>query len=130
MYWKKLSYPIDSGIAIKVNADDEDNSRKNFTIKELRDFISTAWKRQLRRQGKLNQDLSIREVSEFIKLTDEAKILFERETEGFSKREAVVILELAQTINDISENFSDELQKSHIEEAIKLHGKIPYVTDI
>lgn len=55
---------------------------------------------------------------------------FERETEGFSKREAVVILELAQTINDISENFSDELQKSHIEEAIKLHGKIPYVTDI
>ena len=130
MYWKKLSYPIDSGIAIKVNADDEDNSRKNFTIKELRNFISTAWKRQLHRQGKLNQDLSIREVSEFIKLTDEAKILFERETEGFSKREAVVILELAQTINDISENFSDELQKIHIEEAIKLHGKIPYVTNI
>lgn len=124
MYWKKLSYPIDSGIAIKINADNEDDSRKNFTIKELRDFISTAWKRQLRRQGKPNQDLSISEAFD-LKISDEAKAFFEEAAKGFSVGRKVEILKLAQTLNDISDDYSDELQKNHIREAIKLNGKNP-----
>lgn len=124
MYWKKLSYPIGSRIAIKINADNEDDSRKNFTIKELRDFISTAWKRQIRRQGKLNQDLSISEAFD-LKISDEAEAFFEEAAKDFSVGRKIEILKLAQTLNDISDDYSDELQKNHIREAIKLNGKNP-----
>lgn len=121
---KKLEFPLGDRLAIRINTDNDDNPVKNFTLEELRSFISTAWKRQLHRQGKLNQDLSLDEAFD-LKISDEARAFFEEATEGFSVGRKAEILKLAQTLNDISDDYSDELQKNHIREAIKLNGKNP-----
>lgn len=121
---KKLEFPLNDRLAIRINTDNDDNPVKNFTLEELRNFISTAWKRQLHRQGKLNQDLSLDEAFD-LKISDEARAFFEEATEGFSVGRKAEILKLAQTLNDISDDYSDELQKNHIREAIKLNGKNP-----
>lgn len=121
---KKLEFPLNDRLAIRINTDNDDNPVKNFTLEELRNFISTAWKRQLHRQGKLNQDLSLDEAFD-LKISDEARAFFEEATEGFSVGRKAEILKLAQTLNDISDDYSDELQKNHIREAVKLNGKNP-----
>lgn len=118
----KLAFPLNDRLAIRINTGSDDDSVKNFTLEELRGFISTAWKRQLRRQGKLNQDLSISEAFD-LKISDEAKAFFEEAAKGFSVGRKVEILKLAQTLNDISDDYSDELRKNHIREAVKLNGK-------
>lgn len=121
---KKLAFPLGDRLAIRINTNGDDDSVKNFTLEELRSFISTAWKRQLHRQGKLNQDLSISEAFD-LKISDEAKAFFEEAAKGFSVGRKIEILKLAQTLNDISDDYSDELQKNYIREAIKLNGKNP-----
>lgn len=121
---KKLAFPLGDRLAIKINTNGDDDSVKNFTLEELRSFISTAWRRQFHRQGKLNQDLSIDEAFD-LKISDEARAFFEEATEGLSVGRKAEILRLAQTLNDITDDCSDELQKNHIREAIKLNGKSP-----
>lgn len=121
---KKIAFPLGDRLAIRINTNSDDDSVKNFTLGELRSFISTAWKRQLHRQWKLNQDLSLGEAFD-LKISDEARAFFEEATEGFSVGRKAEILKLAQTLNDITDECSDELQKNHIREAIKLNGKNP-----
>lgn len=119
---KKIMLPLGDRLAISINTNTEDNSAKNFTLEELRNFISTAWKRQLHRQGKLNQDLSLDEAFA-LKISDKARVFFKEATEDFSVGRKAEILKLAQTLNDISDG-PEELQEEHIAEAVKLNAKI------
>lgn len=121
-YRTKLSLSLNDRIAVKLNASSDDNSAKKFTLEELRNFISTAWKRQLHRQGKLNQDLSLEEAFD-LKISSKARILFKKATDSFSDGRKAEILKLAQTLNDISDGL-EELQEEHIAEAVKLNGEI------
>ncbi len=118
-YRTKLTFPLNDRIAVKLNTSSDDNSAKKFTLEELRNFISTAWKRQLHRQGKLNQDLSLDEAFD-LKISSKAREVFEKATDYFSDGRKAEILKLAQTLNDVSDG-SEELQEEHIAEAVKLN---------
>ena len=120
---KKLAFPLNDRLAVRINTNSDDAQCKDFTLEELRKFISTAWKHQLDRQGKLNQDLSVDEAFD-LKISDEAKAFLDEATEDFSVGRKAEILKLARTLCDISDG-SDEIKEEHIEEAVKLNGKSP-----
>lgn len=120
---KKLAFPLSDRLAVRINTNSDDVQCKDFTLEELRKFISTAWKHQLGRQGKLNQDLSVDEAFG-LRISDEAKAFLDETAEDFSVGRKAEILKLAQTLCDISDG-SDEIKEEHIEEAVKLNGKSP-----
>ena len=120
---KKLAFPLNDRLAVRINTNNDDVQCKDFTLEELRKFISTAWKHQLGRQGKLNHYLSVDEAFG-LRISDEAKSFFDEAAEDFSVGRKAEILKLARTLCDISDG-SDEIKEEHIEEAIKLNGKSP-----
>ena len=120
---KKLAFPLSDRLAVRINTNSDDVQCKDFTLEELRKFISTAWKHQLGRQGKLNHYLSVDEAFG-LRISDEAKSFLDEAAEDFSVGRKAEILKLARTLCDISDG-SDEIKEEHIEEAIKLNGKSP-----
>ena len=124
-YWKKFTTPLLDRVAIRVNAENENEEEKGYTLEELRQMIKTAWEGQYERQGKLNQDLSPAEVAEFIKLTDDAKEFLDRKAEGCSPREITNIMKIARTIVDMTHPTQSVIDKMYVKYALELHGKLP-----
>ncbi len=126
LYWKKFSAPLLDRVGIRINVQ-ADKVEKNYTLEELRDMIKKARKRQLERQGVLNQDLEPLEVVQYIKIPDEAKKLLETLEMEYSTRTIVNILRIARTIADFEPEAEDPnfVSLHCVEEAIKLHGKMP-----
>lgn len=122
-YWKKFSGPLLDRIAIRVRPDRED--RTDFTVDALREKISAARKRQMVRQGKLNQDLDPAEVAG-LKLTKEAeKFLSDwAEKTDASQREIANMKRLARTVEDMGEG-RDEIGISSVKSAFEMHEELP-----
>ena len=102
MYWHKFSAPLLDRIAIRYNCGAVTEG-PCYNLRELRDMIYTAWLKQYKRQGKLNNDLNAAEVSEVIKLSDEAEKNLELAVQKYnlSPQSALNVKKLAMTLADM-----------------------------
>lgn len=109
-YWRKFSAPLldrmdiryAMGITSVVPPSDFDSS-----VEGIRKLVKKAWEAQLKRQGKLNRDLSIAETTGILctpdRITSDALTLIEREGTryGFSIRARASVVKIAQTVADM-----------------------------
>ena len=128
MYWRKFSAPLIDRIAIRFNCNESECETigvDNYSLGCLKKMIKGAWEAQLKRQGKLNNDLNPQEVSTFCKIDEPAqKKLEEWATNTDASTRAISnVLKLARTLADI--NGRKKIDLFHIEDAIKLFGKLP-----
>ena len=123
MYWKKFSAPLLDRIAIRFNAENNEFSGDDYSLKNLRRKIKLAWERQYKRQGKLNQDLNLQEVADYIKTTDGVKNGLSNL--NLSVRAITNILKLARTIADMTDiEETDTITEQHLDMALKIHGHL------
>ena len=130
LYWKKFSSPLLDRVAIRYNCNAEDNEQE-FTLEELRSMIKTAWERQYARQGKLNEDLTVQEVNDYIKLTSDATHILETKAKdnGWSPRKIANVMKLARTLADIHDNKEYEtVAPVYVKIAIGLCASTPLET--
>lgn len=127
-FWHKFTAPLIDRIGIRFDADNiSSKCREVGSLDEARTMIATAWKRQLKRQGKLNEDLTDDEVKKFIKVSEEGTSYLADQSmiNSLSPRSKEKILKLARTIADMSSTEHDSISKEHIEVALGLHNKMP-----
>ena len=123
LYWKKFSAPLFDRIGIRYDCNNPIET--NFmTLEMVRDLISNAWERQLKRQGKLNNELTPQEISDYVKLTSDAQYCLDEAIKkyGYSPRTISNILKLSRTITDMFvDKETTEIEAVWLLEAIKLH---------
>ena len=102
MYWHKFSAPLLDRVAIRFNCGAVTEG-PCYNLRELRDMIYTAWHKQYKRQGKLNNNLNAAEVAEFIKLSNEAEKNLELAVQKYnlSPRASLNVKKLAMTLSDM-----------------------------
>lgn len=128
MYWRKFSSPLLDLIAIRFNAEEDEFSGDDYSLKNLRNRIKTAWERQYKRQGKLNQDLNSQEVLDFIKTTDGVKS--ELSKLNLSVRATTNILKLARTIADMTDlEEAEVITERHLDMALTIRGRLPDIAE-
>lgn len=125
-YWSKFSAPLLDGMTIRYNT----NERvvPMFTgFDELRKRVKSAVERQIKRQGKFNQELSATEVTQYCKLTDNSRHTLDSAVERYnlSPRAEANIIRLARTVLDLKDGEWDEIGQPSMEMAIALYGKLP-----
>lgn len=122
-YHKKLSGPLMDRIDIKLNVPRlkseevfKDNSINFHKIKEV---ILELKEKQIKRQGKFNSELNLKEIKEFCKLEFEAERLIQKSIDSLklSLRSIHKIIKVARTIADLENK--DKIGKDHIGEAIQ-----------
>lgn len=125
LYWKKFSAPLLDRVGIRFDCNAKEHNDGEYDLEMMREMIKNAWEIQYKRQGKLNQDLTIEEV-DALKIKKSAKnfLVEEADRYGYSPREIANILKIAKTRADMS-GFDREVDYSDIEIALKLHGKLP-----
>ena len=123
MYWKKFGGPLLDRVAVRVNCSKREDGTDFHPVAMLREMIADAWRRQYKRQGKLNQDLDPGEVMSFIKLDSHAEKHWQRWTDshGVSVRATSNILKLARTVQDMKDD-SSEVDDVSLGMALMLHG--------
>lgn len=127
LYWKKFSAPLLDRMDIRYDCNNPIET-VSLTLEETRSFIKTAWKRQYKRQKKLNYELSPQEIIDFVKLTPNAEYTLSRAGDryGYSPRTISSIKKLARTIADMySETETLEIDEDYIQKAIQLHTSLP-----
>lgn len=128
LYWKKFSAPLLDCISIRFNVEEDEFSGDDYSLENLRRRIKTAWERQYKRQGKLNQDLNPQEVADYIKTTDGVKAELERL--NFNARTTSNILKLARTIADMNDlEETDVITERHLEMALQIRGHLPELVE-
>jgi len=123
-YQKKVSGPILDRFDIFVNVPRIEtekilNERKEIEdISKIREKILKTREIQLERQGKLNRDLTFKELEKFIKIGKEEKefLINVGERLKISPRGIHKILKVARTIADFEEKEKIEIQ--HLQEAL------------
>ncbi len=93
---------------------------KTLTSAEIRQQVIAARKRQIERQGKLNSELSVKEIDQYANLSSNTRDLLAKSIEqlNLSARAYHRILRLARTIADFTE--SDSVETRHIAEALQM----------
>lgn len=127
LYWNKFSAPLFDRIEIRYDCNNPIET--NFmTLEMVRDLISNAWERQLKRQGKLNNELTPQEISDYVKLTSDAQYCLDEAIKkyGYSPRTISNIFKLSRTITDMFvDKETTEIEAVWLLEAIKLHPEVP-----
>lgn len=128
-YWKKFSAPLLDRVQIRFDAVNGEGVDKDYTLKELRGLITTAWKAQYKRQGLRNQDLSPQEILDYISLTEEARDELDKATLrfGYSPRAISNVMKVARTVMDMHSPESTTVDVDAIKTAIRLFGKVEFV---
>lgn len=128
MYWRKFSGPLLDRISIRFNVEDDEFSGDDYSLENLRRRIKIAWKRQYKRQGKLNQDLNPQEVADYIKTADGVKNELERL--NFNARTISNILKLSRTIADMIDlEEAEVITERHLDLALQIHGHLPGIVE-
>ena len=128
MYWRKFPRPLIDKIAIRIRCDGDDVCAKDVSLGELRRRIRMAYDRQLARQGKRNQDLSLGEISEMIKFSAGADLVLKSQAEsnGLSETAVATVKKLARTLADMYDEIeSPVVSRECVEEALKLRDRVP-----
>ena len=97
-----------------INADNKNGE----TSLQVRQRVVAAREKQIQRMGKINADLTGKEIDKVCKISDPEKELLENAMEklGFSARAYHRILKIARTIADLA--ASDDIQVEHLTEAL------------
>jgi magnesium chelatase family protein len=125
-YWAKFSAPLLDRISIRYNT----NLRVPPMFagySELRKRVKSAVEKQMKRQGKFNQQLSNDEVTQYCKLTYNAQNALDLAVTRYniSPRAKGNIIRLARTVLDLKDGEWDEIGQPSMEQAIALYGKLP-----
>lgn len=128
-YLKKLSQPILDRIDLHVELDavplsvivNQEVTNK-VTHSECKDRVSAARAIQIKRQGKLNSDLSGKELKEIVALDQDCTALLEKAAKkiGLSARSYVRVLRIARTIADFE--GEEIVGKNEIAEALSFRS--------
>ena len=125
-YWAKFSAPLLDRISIRYST--AEGVTPMFTgYNELRKRVKNAVEKQMKRQGKFNQELSASEVEQYCKLTNNAQNALDRAAARYNLSPAAVssIIRLARTVLDLKDGDWDEIGLPSMEQAIALYGKLP-----
>lgn len=122
LYWRKFSAPLLDRIDIRFNFSKAVGNAAHYTLSELQNMVKTAWEAQLRRQGKLNCDLTGDEIMKYAPLDDECQNLLDSEIlkHGYSARAIKSIRRVARTIADMY-GVSD-INRRYLQTAIDLRN--------
>ena len=125
-YWAKFSAPLLDCIAIRYNTN-ERVLPMFIGYSELRKRVKSAIEKQLKRQGKFNQELSEVEVTQSCKLTYNARNVLDLAVARYnlSPKATSNIIRLARTVLDLKDGGWDEIGQPSMEMAISLYGKLP-----
>ena len=125
-YWAKFSAPLLDSISIRYNTN-ESVTPMFMGYNDLRKRVKDAVEKQMKRQGKFNQELTLDEVNQYCKLTDNAQNSLDLAVTryGLSPRAKANIIRLARTVLDLKDGEWDEIGQPSMEMAIALYGKLP-----
>lgn len=125
-YWAKFTAPLLECISIRYNTN-ERVIPMFAGYNELRKRVKNAVEKQLKRQGKFNQELTLDEVNQYCKLTYNAQNALDLAVARYNLSPKVKdnIIRLARTVLDLKDGDWDEIGQPSMEQAIALYGKLP-----
>lgn len=105
-YWKKFSAPLLDRVEIRYFFDNPSflPVSIDLSLKNIRAMVKKAWEAQLKRQGKLNSDLTPEEILRYVPLNDVVRTMLDSATlrYDFSPRAVRSIMLLARTVADMN----------------------------
>lgn len=130
-YQKKLSGPILDRIDIYIDVEEVPHEKllKNGSTEELssqvRNRVEATRKIQIKRQGKLNNELGNQEIKQNVSITIDAKDLMDSAAQklGLSARGYMRAIKVARTIADLAS--SSEVAIEHVSEALQYRHRPP-----
>lgn len=127
-YWKKVSAPLLDRVEIKINCSEDEvdpETGKSVTpdvlkVKDFRAMVETAWKKQLKRQGCFNTDLTPEDIIRYCVLDDKSRDELDKVVVryGLSSRNRMAIIKVARTLADMAN--ADNICLDDIKSAIKM----------
>lgn len=106
LYWKKFSAPLLDRVDIRYffGGDYKLPASVDLSLEGIRAMVKQAWEAQLKRQGKLNSELTGEEVLKYVPLSDDVRTMLDKATlrYGFSPRAIRSTMLLARTIADMN----------------------------
>ncbi|MGP5548071.1 YifB family Mg chelatase-like AAA ATPase [Psychrobacter alimentarius] len=127
-YQDKLSGPLLDRIDLHITVPalpiaDLQNAQAGETSEQVRARVATAYEYQLRRQQKVNNELSPSEIDQYIQLGDSEQQLLQlaQQRLNLSARGYHRVLRVARTIADLAASVN--ITSAHVSEALSYRGK-------
>ena len=105
-YWKKFSAPLLDRVDIRYFFDNPSflPTGVDLSLESIRAMVKKAWETQLKRQGKLNSELTPEEILKYVSLPKDVGTMLDKAAfrYGFSPRAIRSVMLLARTVADMN----------------------------